>query len=231
MIIFPRAFIFDLNGTMIDDMSFHLKTWTRVINRELGGNLTEDQVKSQMYGKNDEVLERIFGKGHFTQNEIDKISIDKEKEYQRIYGPHLKLIDGLPAFLERSRALGVKMAIGSAAITFNIDFVLDNLNIRDYFSAITSANDVEHSKPNAETYVKAASLLKISPDECVVFEDAPKGIESAANAGMKAIAITTTHEESEFSAYRNILGFIKDYNDPLMQQLLHASEKMQLGSK
>ena len=56
MIIFPRAFIFDLNGTMIDNMSFHLKTWTRVINRELGGNLTEDQVKSQMYGKNDEVL-------------------------------------------------------------------------------------------------------------------------------------------------------------------------------
>ncbi|PWU00418.1 MAG: haloacid dehalogenase [Bacteroidetes bacterium] len=231
MIIFPGAFIFDLNGTMIDDMNYHLRTWTYVLNHELGTNLTEEEVKSQMYGKNEEVLERVFGKGHFTKAELDRISIEKEKQYQEMYKPHLKLVDGLQRFLDRSRDLGVKMAIGSAAIPFNIDFVLDNLNIRDYFSVIVSANDVEHSKPNPETYLKAASLLQISPDECIVFEDAPKGIETAANAGMKAVAITTTHEVSEFSAYKNILGFIKDYNDPLMDQLLHASEKMQQGSK
>lgn len=231
MIIFPRAFLFDLNGTMINDMAFHLKTWTHVLNHDLGANLTEEQVKAQMYGKNDEVLERVFGKGHFSKAELDKISIEKEKEYQKMYKPHLKLVDGLQEFLDRSRDLGVKMAIGSAAIPFNIDFVLDNLQIRDYFSAIVSADDVEHSKPNPETYLKAAALLQISPDECIVFEDAPKGIETAANAGMKAVAITTTHESTEFSAYRNILGFINDYNDPLLDQLLHASEKMQQGSR
>ena len=75
------------------------------------------------------------------------------------------------------------MAIGSAAIQSNIDFVLDGLHIRHYFDAIVSADDVTHSKPDPETYIKCAGKLGMDPDDCLVFEDAPKGAESAKNAG------------------------------------------------
>src|SRR5436305_9395026 len=90
-----KAFIFDLNGTMIDDMQYHVKAWYHVLNDELGAGLTREQVKSHMYGKNSELLIRVFGKDKFTREEMDRISIEKEKRYQQEYRPHLQLIPGL----------------------------------------------------------------------------------------------------------------------------------------
>jgi beta-phosphoglucomutase len=216
----PRAFIFDLNGTMIDDMAFHVKAWYRILNEDLGAGLNVEQVKSQMYGKNTEVLERIFGKDHFTHEEAEKISLEKERRYQQSYRPHLKLIEGLPGFLEAASRKKIPMAVGSAALPFNIDFVLDNLNIRHYFSAIVSADDVVHSKPDPETYLKAASGLRKSPGDCLVFEDAPKGVESAERAGMQSVVLTTMHAKEDFNEYSHILAFVKDYREPYLQQLL-----------
>ncbi|MFT3947769.1 MAG: HAD family phosphatase [Agriterribacter sp.] len=215
-----KALVFDLNGTMIDDMAYHTVAWKDILNNDLNANLTEAQVKKQMYGKNEEVLERIFGKGHFTKEETDNISVEKEKRYQKAFLPQLKLIEGLNAFLAFAHSKNIPMAIGSAAIPFNIDFVLDNLRIRHYFSAIVSADDVKMSKPDPETFTKAAKLLNVRPENCIVFEDAPKGVEAAENAGMKAIVLTTMHSHDEFSQYHNIIGFIKNYKDPLLKQLM-----------
>ncbi len=92
----------------------------------------------------------------------------------------------------------IPMAIGSAAIPFNIDFVLDNLQIGKYFSAIVSAEDVGISKPHPETFLKAADLLNVNPSDCLVFEDAPKGVEAANSAGMKSVVLTTMHNRNEF---------------------------------
>lgn len=216
-----KAFIFDLNGTMIDDMQFHLKAWYHIINDELGANLSWEAVKKEMYGKNSELLIRVFGKDRFTEEEMNKLSIEKEKIYQSEYISHLRLIPGLQEFLEKAYALKIPMAIGSAAIMFNIDFVLDNLKLRHYFPAIVSADDVEHSKPHPETYLKAAKQLGVAPGDCLVFEDAPKGVEAAQNAGMPGVVLTTLHEAEEFAQYNNIVRFIKDYTQLTPEQLLN----------
>ena len=215
----PKAFIFDLNGTMIDDMEYHTLAWHQIINDDLKENLTYDFVKKEMYGKNHEVLERIFGKDHFTADEIKKLSFDKEKRYQETYFPKLELIQGLSDFLETAKQNGILMAIGSAAISYNIDFVVDGLKIRSYFDAIVSADDVKISKPDAETFLKSAGKLNVEPADCIVFEDAPKGVESAFNAGMKCIVLLTTHNLEEFNEYSNILGFINNFNDPILKTL------------
>jgi beta-phosphoglucomutase len=215
-----KAFIFDLNGTMIDDMTYHTKAWQTLLNDELGGNFTWDEVKPQMYGKNPEVLVRMFGPDRFTLDEMNRLSLEKEKKYQVEFFPHLKLLPGLNEFLENAYQQGIPMAIGSAAIPFNIDFVLDNLNIRHYFKAIVSADDVALSKPHPETYLKAAAQLNVTPTDCIVFEDVPKGAESAANAGMKAVVITTTHQEEEFDYLDNILCFARDFEDEAIKLII-----------
>jgi len=216
----PKAFLFDLNGTMINDMEYHLQVWYDVLVNELGSTLTLEGVRSNMYGKNDELFVRVFGPDKFTKPQMDEIAHRKEVKYQELYKPHLRLIDGLPEFLQQTRAAGIKMAIGSAAIPFNIDFVLDNLNIRPYFSAIVSADDVVESKPHPEVFLKAAHLLGADPASCIVFEDAPKGVEAAARAGMKSVAITTLHAPHEFKGLGNILFFAPDYTTPDMSGLL-----------
>lgn len=214
-----KAFIFDLNGTMINDMPYHTKAWFNLLNGELGGNFTWEEVKPQMYGKNPEVLVRMFGPERFTMEEMEQISIEKEKKYQQEFFPYLELLPGLREFLESAYQKGIPMAIGSAAIPFNIDFVLDNLNIRHYFKAIVSADDVELSKPHPETFLKAAQQLGIVPEDCIVFEDVPKGAEAAANAGMSTVIITTTHQPDEFSHLRNVMYFTPDFRDEFVRRL------------
>ncbi len=206
-----KALLFDLNGTMVDDMWYHITAWHRLLN-ELGMNISLNATKPECYGKNHEILERLFP-GRFTMEEKDRISIEKERQYQKEFRPHLKLIDGLEAFLQQARSKGTKMAIGSAAIRFNIDFVIDGLDIRHYFDAIVSADDVKKSKPDPETWLNCAEQLLVAPADCVVFEDAPKGVESAANAGMDAVVITTMHTKDEFSGYKNVVHYIDNYKE------------------
>jgi len=215
-----KAFIFDLNGTMIHDMEYHTRAWQSLLNQELGGNFTWEEVKPQMYGKNSEVLVRMFGADRFTEAEMEQLSVEKEKRYQQEFRPYLQLLPGLGEFLERAHQQGVLMAIGSAAIPFNIDFVLDTLNIRHYFKAIVSADDVVLSKPHPETFLKAAALLNAAPADCIVFEDVPKGAEAAQNAGMRAVVLTTTHEAYEFAVLPNVLHFAEDFTDPFIQTLV-----------
>ncbi|MFD2069116.1 HAD family hydrolase [Pontibacter silvestris] len=213
----PKTFLFDLNGTVIDDMHYHAKAWYQVLNNDLNANLTWDEVKVQMYGKNGEVLARIFGEEHFSEEEVEKLSEEKERHYQEAFRPHLKLINGLDSFLEKAKEHNIQMAIASAAIPSNIDFVLDNLDVRHYFNAIVSAADVTRSKPDPETFIKAAQKLGAEPAECIVFEDAPKGVEAAQNAGMQCVVITTAHPEEDFSQYNNVITFIKDYTDSYIE--------------
>jgi HAD superfamily hydrolase (TIGR01509 family) len=215
----PNAFIFDLNGTMINDMPFHLKAWFHTLNNELNAGLTMEEVRSHMYGKNEELLDRVFGKGHFSKAQADAISLEKEKRYQEEFRPHLELIAGLPAFLERAAKNYILMAIGSAAIPFNINYILDSLSVRQYFKSIVSADDVAVSKPDPEVFLKAAAQLGVPPASCLVFEDAPKGVEAALNAGMNAVAVTTMHAKEEFHNYPNIVRYIADYTDPSLDEL------------
>lgn len=205
---------------MVNDMPYHATAWKRVANEVLDGNFTDEQIKQNMYGKNAEVLIRLFGEGKFSPEEMDKLSEDKEEQYRREFISELALLPGLGEFLERAHQAGIPMAIGSAAIPSNIDFVLDNLKIRHYFKAIVSAHDVTHSKPDPESFTKPAALLGVEPEDCIVFEDVPKGAEAARNAGMKAVILTTTHPVEDFVALDNILHFANDFNDDYIKALV-----------
>lgn len=216
MKIKAKAFLFDLNGTIIDDMPYHADAWFDILNKDLNAKLSKEEVKLQMYGKNAELLIRIFGKDYFTSDQINELSLEKERRYQKSYLPKLALIEGLQQFLEASKNAGILMAIGSAAIPFNINFVLDNLKLRSFFPVVISADDVSISKPHPDTFLLCAKALGVDPKDCIVFEDVPKGVESAQNAGMQTFVLTTTHPETDFSHFNNIIGFGKNYTDLLI---------------
>ena len=203
-----KAFLFDLNGTVIDDMKFHIQSWYEILNN-LGATISLEETKLQCYGKNEELLERIFP-GRFTAEQIKDMIIEKETRYQENFRPYLKLIDGLGDFLEQAYDANIKMAIGSAAIPFNINYILNGLQLHKYFSVVVSAYDVAKSKPHPETFLQCAAKLHLLPADCIVFEDSPKGVEAAAMAGMKAVVITTMHTREEFDN-DNIICFIENY--------------------
>ncbi len=215
-----KAFIFDLNGTIINDMAFHEEVWHRMLHENLGVNISMEETKKNMYGKNEEVLERILGKGVLSAQQMHDFSIAKETAYQEVFLPHLELITGLGDLFEKAYQKNIPMGIGTAAIPFNVDYVLDNLLIRKYFGSIITASDVQTSKPDPEVFLKCAAELGVAPQNCIVFEDAPKGVEAARNGGMKAVAITTYHTEADFLNFKNVLMVLDDYRDERLNGLL-----------
>lgn len=204
-----KAFLFDLNGTMIDDMHYHISAWHKILN-DLGANITYEESKANCYGKSAELIGRILP-GKFTDEEAYQIGFDKEATYREMFRPHLKLMPGLDQFLEQAYQAGIQMAIGSAGIMPNLTFVTEGLQIGHYFQTLVSADDVVNSKPDPETYLICAERLGVKPSECIVFEDALKGVESAERAGMPCVVITSIHEAAEFAGFNNIIRFIKDY--------------------
>ncbi len=206
-----KAFLFDLNGTMIHDMPYHVNAWHRVI-QTLGGTLSESEMKDQCYGKGEEMLERIFP-GKYSKEERINISEAKEEKYRLDFLPNLKLIQGLDELLTHANQHQIKLGIGSAANNLNIDFVVDNLNLRSLIQVIISGDMVSESKPHPETFLKCAELLAVPVKQCLVFEDTPKGVACAENAGMDVVVLTTTHPKSDFEYFRNIIHFADDYKD------------------
>jgi beta-phosphoglucomutase len=215
-----KAFIFDMNGTMIDDMHYHELAWYNILVGELKAPLTRKEVKHQLYGKNEELFDRVFGAGKFTKEEVNLISLRKEAKYRNEFLPYLKLISGLDRFLDHAIKLDIKLAIGTAAIPLNVSYVLDNLNLRTYFPVVIGPDEVEKSKPDPAVFLEAAAKLGVAPEFCVVFEDSPKGIDAARRAGMKAVAVLSFHTKEEL-ANENVLLSIEDYNDPALQKLLY----------
>ena len=206
-----KGFLFDLNGTMVNDMPYHIEAWHKQL-VALGSNISLGETKYQCYGKNDELLERVFP-GRFTMEEKIKIGNEKEALYRIEFKPNLKLIDGLEDFLLHAANQQIKMAIGSAAINENINFVIDNMKIRHHFDAIVSANDVIKSKPHPETFLKCAEQLNLRPNDCIVFEDTPKGVECALNAGIKTVVILGEHSKDEFNTFPNVIQYVYNYNE------------------
>jgi beta-phosphoglucomutase len=207
-----KAIIFDMDGTMINNMRYHLLAWEQMV-EELGHDIRGEALLAQLYGSNKGVVERIFGQGKFSDATIQQIGDTKEAYYRQLYQPHIKLIAGLEEFLAKCFDEHIPMALGTASNMPNINLTLDTLNIRHYFTAIVSADDVKYGKPHPETYLKAAALLNCQPANCTVFEDVPKGVEAAANAGMQTVVLTTTHPQSDFTQFNNIITFIANYID------------------
>jgi beta-phosphoglucomutase family hydrolase len=203
------AFIFDMDGTMVDNMTTHHRGWQMTL-AKYGLDFTLEEVKATCHGKNVEIIERLFP-GKYTREESEQISAEKEAWYRAIFLPELKLLPGLPEFLEAARDAGISMGIGTAAPKENVDFVLDQLQIRQFFQAVVHAEDVTLGKPEPEVFFKVADQLGVPYAQCLVFEDSPTGAKTALNAGMKAIILTTTHQVEEFAGIESVLKFVPDF--------------------
>jgi len=204
-----KAVIFDMDGTMVNNMMIHHKAWQKKL-AENGLPLSLEEVKENIHGVNHEILKRLFG-NRFTYEERIRISNEKEAVYREIFASNLKLIEGLPEYLNKLKNENVLMGLASAAPVENVDFVLDGLNLRSYFQVILHAGDVTKGKPDPEIYLKTCKLLAVDPDDCVVFEDSPTGAMSASSAGCRVVVITTTHQKHEFVDIPGIERFLDDF--------------------
>lgn len=206
-----QGIIFDMDGTMIDNMMVHHRAWQRKL-AEYGQDLSLEEVRKRIHGVNEEILAREFG-DRFTPKQRRQIAAEKEATYREIYRPELQLINGLTDFLDQLDKKGIPYGIGTAAPGENANFVLDELKMRNRFKTMIHAGHVSKGKPDPEVFEKVAEEMQVSLQNCIVFEDSPTGAEAASKGGALSVIVTTTHQAEEFAHLTNIIQFIDNYTD------------------
>ena len=185
-----KAYIFDMDGTLIDNCAWHVLAWREFAHRH-GRDLSERQILDWMGATSSYYMNRIFER-EVPADECAELTLEKEKLYRAMYAPHLALADGLREILDDARRRGIRLSIATGGSLDNVDFILDGLSLRAMFDVIVDASQYERGKPAPDCYLKAAARMGLDPAECLVFEDAVAGVRSGKAAGMRVAAVTAT---------------------------------------
>lgn len=182
--------IWDMDGVLVDTAEFHFQAWSQALS-EHGIPFTRQSFQATFGMNNAAVLTVLLGQAPAPEL-LAEISDRKEQLFRQAIRGRAQLLPGVQAWLERLEAAGVRQVVASSAPPANIDTLVDELDLRPYFVAVISGVDLP-GKPDPALFLKAARLMGVPPERCVVVEDAVAGVEAARRAGMKCIAVTTTN--------------------------------------
>jgi beta-phosphoglucomutase-like phosphatase (HAD superfamily) len=208
------ALIFGMDGTMIDSMPFHRQSWIDFAALH-GLTMSVDEMMRRTTGRTGaECMQELFGRP-IGRDESLRLVRQKEALYRERFAPLFREVPGFRAFARHAVERGLKFGVGSAGDATNIAFGLERLALHRAPHAIVGGDEGLPGKPEPAIFLEAARRLSVAPEHCVVFEDAPFGIEAARRAGMRAVAVCTGHSAEELAGPHVIAAI--DHYDGLPQ--------------
>lgn len=185
-----KACIFDLDGVLTDTALFHFQAWQKLAG-QLGIQFTKDDNEQLKGVSRRRSLDIILKAGGLEKTEEEKIELAELKNQWFVEDvKNMSPVDVLPGvkrFLDELQEQGIK--IGLASSSKNAPTIIEKLKIADYFEAKMDGNSVVKAKPDPEIFLKCAAELGVTPEECVVFEDAVAGVEAAKKGNMFCVGI------------------------------------------
>jgi HAD superfamily hydrolase (TIGR01509 family) len=214
-----KALLFDLDGTLIDSMPHHHDAWVEWHRRR---ELTIDAERFflETAGRSNVEIFTDMLPGR-SAGDYAALGAEKEAIYRDIAATRLGLIAGTHELLDRAAGLGLKLAVCTASTPQNIALAYERFGIGDKVQTTVSPADGLRGKPHPDIFLEAAKRLGVDPAECLVFEDAPLGIEAARRAGMKAVALTTTMAAAAFAGFDNVVAVVPDLLDIRLTLPIH----------
>jgi beta-phosphoglucomutase len=182
--------IWDMDGVLVDTGESHYQSWRDTLD-EYQVTLTKKRFYETFGMNNRSILQLLMG-DRFTESLHDEISNKKETEFRRIIQGEVQLLPGALHLLQTFSQAGLPQAIASSGPPPNINAIVDELAIRQYFQALISAADLP-GKPDPAVFLTASQRIGVPPQTCLVIEDGITGVSGAKNAGMKCLAVTTTN--------------------------------------
>jgi beta-phosphoglucomutase len=185
-----KACIFDLDGVIVDTAKYHFLAWKRLAG-DLRISFTEKDNERLKGVSRMASLEIILEIGGMTLPDKEKERLAALKnEWYVAYISRMtpdEILPGTTEFINSLKKKNIKIALGSASK--NTPMILERVGLTSTFDAVADGNIVSRAKPDPEVFLKAASMVGVSPSACVVFEDAAAGVEAALNAGMICVGI------------------------------------------
>jgi len=193
----PRAVIFDIDGTLVDNMHLHAEAFGVFAERHGLPPLTKED-RARLDGRrNSEIFPILFNRD-VPREEWLAYEHEKEGLYRELSRGRLSPLNGLHDLIERLRAERIPIALATSAPKANVVHTLAELDLAAEFPVIVRGDEVARGKPAPDVFIEAARRLGVEPADCLVFEDAPMGIAAAQAAGMRVVALTTSFQASHF---------------------------------
>jgi beta-phosphoglucomutase len=187
----PQAAIFDVDGTVVDNMEWHMKALDAFVLRHGLPPMTIE-IRRRTDGKrNSEIFPLLFG-CDVSVDDLRAFEAEKEGAYRMLSRAGLAPMKGLVRLLDRLDQRRIPVAVATSAPAANVEHTLREIGLTDRLHVVARSDQVKHGKPAPDVFLYAASLLGVPPERCLAFEDAPIGIASARNAGMRCVAMTST---------------------------------------
>ena len=218
----PRtsAFIFDMDGTMVDSMPFHAKSWVEFTRRH-GLDFDVEELLRRTTGRNGPECMRVLFEREIDDDEAWTLVAEKETIYRELFAPAFAEVGGFNAFARQARESGLKVGVGTAGDRHNIAFAFSHLKMDPAPHAVVGGDEGLPGKPEPAIFLEAARRLGVEPANCIVFEDAPFGIEAARRAGMRAVAICSSHTPEQLAG-PHVLAQVRDYHQLMNTQFLES---------
>jgi beta-phosphoglucomutase len=210
-----KAAIFDMDGVLMDNNPWHIDAWIEFASR-YGFLMTREEVEASFGNTNRDYLFKLFGR-QLTPEEVERMAEEKENIYRDAIREAMQPLPGLIPFLASLREAGFSIGIVTGGPMSNVEFVLVQLGITNYFDQVVHDALVTRGKPDPQGYLLAARMLRVEPEYCVVFEDSLNGVMAATAAGMRVVGINTAGKPEKLAKAHMICN---DFNEITTGQVL-----------
>ncbi|MEK3734844.1 MULTISPECIES: HAD family hydrolase [Paenibacillus] len=191
-----KAFIFDMDGVIIDSEPLHFEVDIQVMN-DFGTSITREKLEQYVGMTNPEMWASIKDEYRLTQSVSEIIEYQLSNKISILTSKEMEPIEGIRELLDALKANGIPAAIASSSPPVFIEAVLRKFGLQDHFDAVVSGEEVEKGKPAPDVYLKAAELLGVEPQHCMVLEDARHGVAAAKAAGMTCIGFVNPNSGNQ----------------------------------
>ncbi len=182
-----RALVFDLDGTLIDSMPYHVRAWQQVAQEHDGFVLEPDFIYQRGGFSSPNIVRDLIAAGCKVPSV--EAFVQRKVELYRAHMAEVPVFDQVLQILKEARARGAKIGIGTGTQRINAVDILKQHHLSEFIDVIVSGDDVQKHKPEPDTFLKALEQVNVAPKDALIVEDGLPGIQAAANGHLDCLVV------------------------------------------
>jgi HAD superfamily hydrolase (TIGR01509 family) len=207
-----------MDGVLVDTGAAHLTAWKALFEKH-GWSITEEEFEKTFGMSNIPILKELLEE-ELPESRLCNLAAEKEAHFRELIDEHVDLLPGVGDWLSWAREKGYRQVVASSGEMANIVAILCAFEIGNYFDTVVSGAFLPQSKPHPAVFLQAAASVGAEPQESIVLEDGLVGVEAAHRAGIKCVAVTTTHPAKELSDADVVIDGLNELSEEILNRLL-----------